>query len=208
MDKNTIPVTTLYRIQGGTFPNKSRNRITVEDGNISTTQYKTVYVGDKEHMAYFLFKRLGIPYSNNVSSIQLDINEKDAVHVIEMIVPYWVTNLFEKYAIAQSVIRNEKNYIYLADLTTPGKSYGIKGTWSSLLVKTCLVAREEAITNVDNLINILLPKDNGKFSLSNLSMKSDELKKILIECGVHEDDITRICMEFTQNVVEIKEEQR
>lgn len=109
-----IPIQKLFRIQGGIFPNRSREYIKVDDSKIFCPKSKPIHVGNAEHMAYFLFKRLGI---TEIENLPENVKEYD-IHVIEMYVPYWITYLIDKYSVEE--LRNRDKYFpKLVDKTTP-----------------------------------------------------------------------------------------
>lgn len=109
-----IPIQKLFRIQGGIFPNRSREYIKVKDNKIFCPMTKGIHIGNTEHMIHFLFKRLGI---TQIEDMPENAEEYD-IHVVEMYVPYWMTYLIEKYSVDE--LRNKsKAYPKLVDKTTP-----------------------------------------------------------------------------------------
>lgn len=112
--KDDIPIQRLFRIQGGIFPNRSRDYIKITGNKLKCPKTKAIHIGNTEHMIHFLFKRLGI---TKIEDIPKNVNEYN-VHVIEMYVPYWVTYLIEKYSVSE--LRNrDKQFPKLVDKTTP-----------------------------------------------------------------------------------------
>ena len=111
---NNITIKKLFRVQGGIFPNRSRNTIRVIDNKIHCPNTSATYVGDIEHMIHFLFKRLGI---TKIEDIPENVKEYK-VNIVEMYVPYWLTYLIEKYAVDQYESKDEI-YPRLVDKRTP-----------------------------------------------------------------------------------------
>lgn len=109
-----IPIQKLYRIQGGIFPNRSRDFIRVNNNKISCSKSRNIHIGNKEHATYFLFKRFGI---NQIEELPKDAYKYD-IHVIEMYVPYWVTYLMEKYSV-ENFCNTDTSFPKLVDQTTP-----------------------------------------------------------------------------------------
>lgn len=111
---NDIPIQRLFRIQGGIFPNRSREVITIKDNKIFCPSSKSIHVGNTEHMVHFLFKRLGITQIEDMPENAEEYN----IHIIEMYVPYWMTYLIEKYSVSESRNR-DKSFPKLVDKSTP-----------------------------------------------------------------------------------------
>lgn len=111
---NNVSIQRLFRIQGGIFPNRSREYIRVTDNKVFCPRIRALHVGNTEHMTHFLFKRLGI---TQIQDIPKNVEEYN-IHVMEMYVPYWLTHLIEKYSVNE--LRNrDKTYPKLVDKTTP-----------------------------------------------------------------------------------------
>jgi len=111
---NNIPIQRLFRIQGGIFPNRSREVIKVKDNKIFCSSTRAIHVGNLEHMVHFLFKRLGITQIEDMPENTEEYN----VHIVEMYVPYWMTYLLEKYSVSESRNR-DKSFPKLVDKSTP-----------------------------------------------------------------------------------------
>ena len=111
---------TYRRVQGGTPPNASWTRITVdESGNIKIPNKKAnlnVSTGNDEHAKYFLSKR-----GSNAEIVEFDI-------------PTWLDDFLQENAINQKGYR--KNPLNqggtapkIVDPTTPGNSYELPAPW-------------------------------------------------------------------------------
>ncbi len=111
---NKTSIQRLFRIQGGIFPNRSRNYIRTINDKIICSKSKALHIGDMDHMLHFLFKRLGI---DDIKNIPKDVSNYD-LHIIEMYVPYWLPYLIEKYSVNEFRNRNI-TYPKLVDKETP-----------------------------------------------------------------------------------------
>lgn len=179
--KDKIAITSIYRVQGGTFPSRSRKTIVVnEDNLIECSRTKNIYIGDQEHMRYFLYKRLGIKDSNDLKKRNID----NDVHVIEMKVPYWLPYLINTYAVKQFRSK-DTSYPKLVDRSIPGQSYQISKDWSELLKASCIYAQDYKIETKEDIINLLLQQEINK--KRNLDYKY--ISKIIHKCKVDQADI-------------------
>jgi len=111
---------TYRRVQGGTPPNASRIRITIdENGNVKIPNKKAnlnVSTRNDEHAKYFLNKR-----ESNAEIVEFDI-------------PKWLDDFIDETAIKQkkdkSNPRNQgRTAPKIVDPTTPGISYELPAPW-------------------------------------------------------------------------------
>lgn len=182
MNEN-IATQTLYRVQGGILPNRSRENIKCgKDGSLNLSQNRNVYIGDMEHMTYFLLKRLGIEHIEVFSSE----SRKRNIHVIEMVVPYWYPYLLNNYAVRQ-IHSKGNSYPKLVDKTTPGSSYGIKGKWSKLLKECCIHASDTKIKSTQDVYKVF-------FSHKDYTRQIDynKINELLRECKICYEDIKKL----------------
>ena len=184
---NQIATNTLFRVQGGIFPCRSRDYIKIVNGNkIRCSKTREIYIGDREHMTYFLFKRLGI---NSINSMHDEI-EKYGVHVLEMHVPYWLPYLIEKYSVDQ--FRNkDKTYPRLVDKKIPGQSYQIPRMWIELLEASCVHGVDNEIKEKKDIYDILLPKELPIINQEEL-LDLDKISEIIYKCKIKESDINSL----------------
>lgn len=139
-------ISVFYRVQGGCGDNRSKKYITIEDNEICVEKLKpdsTLYIGDSQHMTYFLKKRLGIK-GNIMESIcnHIDLEEltEQNVEVIKMYVPEWFKYLISTTAVDQ---RNKSLGLpKLVDKTTLGDSYGISRMVDTIIERLLLLWRE------------------------------------------------------------------
>lgn len=178
---NNSTFVTLYRVEGGIEPNRSRTYLNCDEtGKLMLSPMRTIYIGDMEHMTYFLLKRLGI---ENIESFNNESGKRN-VRVIKMIVPYWYAYLLNKYAVKQF---NSKSGSYpkLVDKTTPGNSYGIKKNWAKLLRECCMHVSIKKIESIQDVYSLFFEHDNN----CKRSINYTEVIKILKMCEVSEEDI-------------------
>ena len=112
-------VVTYRRVQGGTPPNASWNRIQVEDGKIVIPNKKSnlnISTGNADHANYFLQKR-----GSNAEIVEFDV-------------PKWLDDFINESAIPQK--NYNKNPLNqggtapkIVDPTTPGDSYELPAPW-------------------------------------------------------------------------------
>ncbi len=139
-------ISVLYRIQGGNQPNSSKKFITAQDGKIQIKKIRkenSVYIGDSQHMIYFLRKRLGIrknitEYISNHMDLQ-ELSDRN-VEVIRMYVPEWFKYMLLATAVGQDNQRIELPK--LVDKTTPGDSFGISRLVDRLIRRCLLLWRK------------------------------------------------------------------
>ena len=173
----------LYRVQGGNSPNRSREFLKCsKDGGLDLSSHRNIYIGDMEHMTYFLLKRLGIEH---IGEFNEECKERN-IHVIEMTVPYWYPYLLSNYAVRQFESKGN-SYPKLVDKTTPGSSYGIRGEWSKLLKECCIHASDKKINSLKDIYDILI-------SHLHYTRQIDYVKinELLKKCKVSEEDIKNL----------------
>ncbi len=179
--KNNTTITSLYRVQGGKFPSRSRNTLLVNNNNlIECSRTKNIYIGDHDHMSYFLLKRLGIQKISDFN----ETNNTD-VHVIEIQVPYWFTFLLENYAVKQFKSK-DINYPKLVDNSIPGHSYQISKDWSELLKASCIYANDHVIETKDDIINLMFSTQSFD---KRRALDYKGISPILHKCKIEKNDI-------------------
>ncbi|MGG0276948.1 pre-toxin TG domain-containing protein [Bacillus rhizoplanae] len=111
---------TYRRVQGGTPPNASRTRITIdENGNVKIPNKKAnlnVSTGNDEHAKYFLNKR-----GSNAEIVEFDM-------------PKWLDDFINETAIQQKGYKSNPlnqggTAPKIVDPTTPGNSYELPAPW-------------------------------------------------------------------------------
>ena len=179
-----IPIQKLFRIQGGVFPNRSREYIKVKDNKILCPMTKSIHIGNTEHMIHFLFKRLGI---TQIEDMPENVEEYD-IHIVEMYVPYWMTYLIEKYSVDELKNRN-KTYPKLVDKTTPGQSYQLINGWSKLLEASCIFAQDNKIKKEKDIQDILFSKNFSKINKNDISLDVERISELIYKCKISTADI-------------------
>ncbi len=139
-------ISVFYRVQGGRGDNRSKQYITIENNEINVEKLKqdsTLYIGDSQHMAYFLRKRLGIKgnimdYICNHMDLQ-ELTEQN-VEVIKMYVPEWF-----KYIVSTTAVDQRNTNLglpKLVDKTTLGDSFGISRMVGKIIKRLLLLRRK------------------------------------------------------------------
>lgn len=180
------PVKRFFRVQGGVFPNRSKNTIGFDKaGNINISCHNSVYIGDLDHVNYFLLKRLGAKSLNDLPD---DIAHLD-VNVIEMIVPNWLAILIEKYSISQFDSKSQP-FPRIVDQKTPGKSYQISKHWAKLFEEACVEANKYQILEKRDIYKVLLSNENLQ---KNYQIKDySKIKERVNKCNIKPVDISQI----------------
>lgn len=201
MRKNEIKTkyTFLYRVQGG----KSWKKIDIRDGKIVYTDKieQMLYIGTKEHMPYFLRKRTLC--KKTVDQIfeekTLNIDVKQPVEVVVMVVPVWYDNLISYYAEDRTTKEEkygDKNFRKrftpeLTDLSTPGKCYGIAYHLKSLLSEVAVYAEKYQIKKESDIVRI---------SANPLDLKTCTFRTVNIEI------ISQLLCKFDSKMISLGEE--
>lgn len=136
-------ISAFYRVQGGCGDNRSKRYITIENNEVCLDKLKpdsTLYIGDAQHMAYFLKKRLGIKgnimdYICNHMDLQ-ELTEQN-VEVIKMYVPEWF-----KYIVSTTAVDQKNTSLglpKLVDKSTIGDSFGISRMVGKIIKRLLLL---------------------------------------------------------------------
>lgn len=179
--KNGISI--FYRVQGGTFPNRSKERIKITDnGEINCGRNNYVYIGDLEHMKYFLIKRLNIkrPFNENFNGSLQTNNLRDTdVSVVKMYVPDWFLYLLNYCAVDDHEKIYRRGMPQLVDKSSPGNSYGIRGSWTDLLEACCYFAEIKPVKTSEDIKNIIMDVSFPEVCKRFRSIPIDEILKII-----------------------------
>ncbi|MCW2256718.1 hypothetical protein M2263_002809 [Providencia alcalifaciens] len=113
---------TVFRVQGGEFPNASRHLIKIDEAGNPIIKEGTlnISIGDAKHAEYFK-----------------NIRGKDA-EIVSFNIPRWLDNFIKENAVPQVGYKtNPLNQMNMApkivDPTTPGKSYELPSVWAKWL---------------------------------------------------------------------------
>ena len=188
---NTV---SLFRVQGGTLPNRSRKYLKVDDGRLNTSNIRSIYVGDIEHMLHFLDKR-----SSNIDE------QKGDLEVIQMQVPASFNYIITKYAMPQSNSGGSNRKLKKVDPTMPGNAYQMAEGWSKLLKEVCICASKQPINNKEEknefLMNLISVKEKNR----NLnSIQVGRVGTLLNDCKVEEEDISFVlkdCEKINKEII-------
>ena len=198
----SMSMVTFFRVQStrpyekDTNKNNSLEKIIVENNRPKFKTKSWIYIGDAEHMPYFLRKRLDVKYMKELyqSGERKDFAKK-GVYVLEMAYPYWVGKLLENYAVDDKAARREgvkarnKTLPLLVDKLTPGRSFGISTVWASLLELCCLDIKRHDVSCKRDYTAITSYRETLQ-AINELDYK--EIGKALIRCKVSFNDIAEI----------------
>lgn len=184
---NDQPLQRVFRVQGGIFPNRSRHSINVLNNKIIVSFHRTVYIGNIDHMSYFLMKRLDV---NSLDEIPEDISNYK-IEVVEMYVPYWFTYLLEQYAVMQ-LDSKEINFPKLVDKTTPGESYQISSYWSKLLEDCCVSAYVHKLNTKQDIYSIVFSNKAPNIEKQFQEPDYEKLYNRMLQCNIKHDDIKKV----------------
>jgi len=164
-DAKNTKISNIFRVQGGTTHNRSRELITLDnDARIVSNTKKPeaiIYISDPRHAKWFLLKRSGLSKEgrNNkeIDRDDRDISDKN-LHIIQMTVPDWYQHLLRKYELYPEAGHDFKLKYHrpqIVDPSMPGVSHGISGIWFEALRQSCLAAKRIEVSNMKEMTEML-----------------------------------------------------